>query len=359
MSARPLNAALQAMRLLLVDDNAAQLIALREILKQAGYKHVVALDDPRQALDYLRMFEPDLMLLDLHMPVVSGFDILAELKAALPLEGYFPILALTADTRLEIRQKALANGARDFLTKPYDPTEVKLRIRNLLEARYFYKQLSAQAAQLEAQVRARTRELEQAQIEMLVRLAHAAEYRDDESGEHVWRVAYSSYLIACELGLPEAQAELLLRAARLHDVGKIGIPDHILRKPGRLSAAEFEIVKAHTTIGAKLLSGSSLPMLRMAELIALTHHERYDGSGYPQGLKGEEIPIESRILAVADSYDALTHDRPHQPAMPPQAAYQAIIAGSGRQFDPAVVAAFARLFARGELHCQLAAAAAL
>lgn len=340
---------LKTMKLLLIDDNDAQLITLREILKQAGYKHIVTLNDSRQALDYVQMFEPDLMLLDLHMPVVSGFDIMADLKAFIPKDDYFPILALTADARLEIKQKALAGGARDFLTKPYDPTEVKLRIKNLLEARFFHQRLKEHNDHLEDQVRKRTQQLEQTQIEMLVRLAHAAEYRDDESGEHVWRVAHTSWLLARELGLPQERATMLLRAARLHDVGKIGIPDAILLKPGRLTEAEFEIIKTHTTIGAKLLSGGESPFVRMAELIALTHHERFDGTGYPSGLKGDAIPLESRILAVADTYDALTHDRVHQKAMSEGAALQIIVEGSGAQFDPHVVTAFRRLYERGEL----------
>jgi putative two-component system response regulator len=340
---------LKTMKLLLIDDNDAQLITLREILKQTGYKHIVTLNDSRQALDYVQMFEPDLMLLDLHMPVVSGFDIMADLKAMIPKDDYFPILALTADARLEIKQKALAGGARDFLTKPYDPTEVKLRIKNLLEARFFYQRLKEHNDHLEAQVRKRTQQLEQTQIEMLVRLAHAAEYRDDESGEHVWRVAHTSWLLARELGLPQEQATMLLRAARLHDVGKIGIPEAILLKPGRLSDAEFEIIKTHTTIGAKLLSGGESPFVRMAELIALTHHERFDGAGYPNGLKGEEIPLESRILAVADTFDALTHDRVHQKAMSEVAAAEIIVQESGTHFDPNVVNAFRRIFERGEL----------
>jgi len=218
-----------------------------------------------------------------------------------------------------------------------------------LEARYFHQQLANQNERLEDMVRDRTAKLENAQVEMLIRLAKAAEYRDDDTGEHTWRVARTTSLLATELGLPPATADLLVRAARLHDVGKIAIPDGILLKPGRLTEAEFEVVKQHARAGAELLSGGQSPLVQLAETIALTHHERWDGLGYPQGLAGDAIPLEARLLAVADTFDALTHDRIHRKAVSPERAVEVIRENMGKQFDPRVVDAFLVLYARGEL----------
>ncbi|HNQ98935.1 MAG TPA: HD domain-containing protein, partial [Trueperaceae bacterium] len=246
-----------------------------------------------------------------------------------------------------LREAALASGVKDFLTKPFNPTEVRLRIRNLLEVRHYQRELVKHNERLEAAVRRRTQELELSQLEMLVRLARAAEYRDDSSGEHTWRVAHMCGVLARELGMATPEVELLLRAARLHDVGKITIPDGILLKAGSLTEAEYDVVKGHARAGAELLSGSRSPMMRLAETIALTHHEWWDGRGYPQGLAGESIPIESRILAVADAFDALVTDHAHRKAKSPGEAAAEIRAGSGTQFDPTVVVAFERAFAAG------------
>jgi putative two-component system response regulator len=256
---------------------------------------------------------------------------------------------LTGDERAELKETALSSGAKDFLTKPINPVEVRLRIHNLLEARWFHQRLEHHNEGLEELVRERTQQLERTQVEMLIRLAKAAEYRDDDTGEHTWRVARTSALLAAELGLPPQRVDLILRAARLHDVGKIGIPDGILLKPGRLTEAEYEVVKGHARAGAALLSGGQSPLMKLAESIALTHHERWDGTGYPQGLGGEDIPVESRLLAVADTFDALTHDRIHRNAVAPEQAVEEIRANAGSQFDPRVVDAFLLLHARGEL----------
>ena len=337
------------MNLMIVDDEEANVVILKSILGRAGYTQLTVLRDPREAVKRFETCRPDLLLLDLHMPHLDGFGVMAALKPLLAEDEYFPILMLTADVRPETRQEALSSGARDFLNKPFEAEEVRLRIRNLLEARRFHLRLREQNEGLEARVQERTKQLEEAHIEMLVRLAKAAEYRDDETGEHVWRVSRTSWLLALELGLPQEQAEELLRAARLHDVGKIGIPDGILLKTGKLTSQEFEVVKTHAAVGAQLLSGGRSALMKTAELIALTHHERWDGTGYPQGLAGEGIPIESRILAVADTFDAMTHDRAHRKARGLPEAVAEIEAQSGSQFDPRVVAAFGRLYARGEL----------
>jgi putative two-component system response regulator len=340
---------IQQMRLLIVDDEQANVALLRGMLERSGYEQVFFETDAREVEEVFARVQPDLLVLDYHMPHLNGLEVASRVQRLLPPGSYFPILMLTADARPELKEEALARGAKDFLTKPLSATEVKLRIKNLLEARAFHRALQAHSEELERKVQARTRQLDEAQVEMLIRLAKAGEFRDDESGEHVWRVAHTSMLLARELGLPFEQCELILRAARLHDVGKIGIPDGILYKPSRLNEAEFAVVKAHTLVGAQLLSGGRSPLMKMAETIALTHHERWDGSGYPQGLAGEAIPIEGRILAVADAFDALTHDRPHQRARSPEEAAIEIEVNASRQFDPQVVEAFLRLFDRGEL----------
>ncbi|HKI55893.1 MAG TPA: HD domain-containing phosphohydrolase [Trueperaceae bacterium] len=338
---------LTGLKILLVDDEETVLVILKGILQRAGYTRIVTLDDSRHVLEAFMEERPDLLVLDHHMPHKDGLEVIEELRPYLP--DYFPILMLTGDERSELKETALSSGAKDFLIKPVNPVEVRLRIRNLLEARYFHQQLEHNNQRLEDMVRQRTRELEDAHVEMLVRLAKAAEYRDDDTGEHTWRVARACALLAGELGLAPERADLLLRAARLHDVGKITIPDGILLKPGRLSDAEYEVVKQHTRAGAELLSGGRSPLVKLAETIALTHHERWDGGGYPQGLAGDAIPLESRLLAVADTFDALTHDRIHRKAVSPERAVQEITANSGTQFDPRVVDAFLVLVSRGEL----------
>ena len=338
----------RTMSLLIVDDVEAQGVLLKGMLGRAGYRHVHYLRDPLEVAAYVQANPPDLVLLDLVMPHMSGFQLMGVLQELFP-GGYLPMLMLTSDDRREVRQKALELGATDFLPKPFDAAEVGLRVKNLLKMRALYMQLQEQNRSLESRVEERTRLLENSHMDMLTRLARAAEYRDEESREHIWRVARTAELIARELGLPSEEAEVLLRAARLHDVGKISVPEGILYKPGKLTPAEFEVVKGHTTAGAQLLSGGQSAILKMAETVALTHHERWDGSGYPQGLKGTNIPLEGRIMAVADAYDALTHDRTHRRAWTSQEAMTEINLQSGKAFDPRVVEAFFGLFERGLL----------
>jgi putative two-component system response regulator len=335
---------LHLLRILIVDDEEANIIILKSILQRAGYTQLTAVRDAQSALKRFDSLRPDLVILDYRMPRMHGLDFMAALGSRRIGAEYLPILMVTADDRPELREQALAGGARDFLAKPLNAVEVLLRVRNLLQARYFYLQLRDQNEQLEDRVRKRTEQLELLQVEMLVRLAKAAEYRDDATGEHVWRVARISALLAGQLGLPSAEVELILRAARLHDVGKIGIPDGILLSPRKLTPAEFQVVQNHTTLGAELLSGSQSRLIQLAETIALTHHEHWDGNGYPQGLAGEEIPLPGRILAVADVYDALTHDRPHRRAFAPVDAMRKIRKLSATQLDPAVVQALEDLF---------------
>ncbi len=339
---------LSEMRILLIDDEEAPLVLVKGMLERAGFNHVYTCDDPRSAVDYFLDRRPDLVVLDQHMPNRDGLQVLSDLRPLLP--DAFPILMVTGDMRPELRDAALAGGAKDFINKPINPTEARLRIRNLLESRHYQLELERQNERLEAAVRQRTLELEHSQLEMLVRLARAAEYRDDDTGEHTWRVAQVAGTIARYMSLPDSRVEMLMRAARLHDVGKITVPDGILLKPTGLSPEEYAVVKGHTKAGADLLAGSRSPTIKLAETIALTHHERWDGQGYPQGLKGDRIPLESRILAVSDTWDAITRDRSHRKALSFEAAVQEIASNSGSQFDPKVVDAFMAAVADHEIN---------
>jgi len=340
------DARLATARILIVDDEPANVRLLERILEHAGYQNLVSTLDPRQVLPLFTEAQPDLILLDVHMPHLDGFAVLRQLEPRIAAAGYLPILILTSDVAAETKQRALTMGAKDFLTKPFEQTEVLLRIHNLLLTRFLYQDAQDQNRTLEARVAARTRELEEAQLEILQRLALAAEFRDDETGRHAQRVGLVAAAVAGALDLPAGEVELIRRAAPLHDVGKIGVPDAILRKPGPLTREEFEIMKTHTTVGVQILSGSRSPLLQMAEEIALTHHERWDGKGYA-GLAGQTIPLVGRITALADAFDAMTHDRVYRKALPVQAALDEISAQRGQQFDPH--AADALLAAEGDL----------
>ena len=326
-------------RILIVDDQPSNVMLLEGILQEEDYNAFRGLTDSRQALPVFLEYQPDLILLDLQMPYLNGFDVMKQLRGRVPPGTFLPILVLTADVTPESKRQALAEGATDFLTKPFDNTEVVLRIRNLLETRSLHLQLQDQNQELEQKVRERTLELEQTQVEILERLALAAEYRDDDTGEHTKRVGRMSAHIAQTLGLPEAEVELIRRAAPLHDVGKIAVPDSILLKPGKLTPEEFEYMKTHSTVGARMLSGGRFPLLQMAEEIALTHHERWDGTGYMR-LQGETIPLVGRIVSVADVFDALTNERPYKKAWPRNDAIEEIHRQRSRQFDPRIVEAF-------------------
>jgi putative two-component system response regulator len=334
---------LKRLQILAVDDEESNLLLLRRILERDGYTNLETTTDPAQVPELFVRTRPRLVLLDLHMPKMDGFELMQLLGPMTGERRAIPFLVLTADATGETKRRALSLGARDFLTKPLDHTELLLRVRNLLLVQQLQDRLYEHNADLEHEVAERTRDLEQARLEILDRLALAAEYRDDDTQEHAWRLGRAAALLALELGLPRRDVELLWRAAPLHDIGKIGIPDAILLKPGKLTVEEFEQVKTHTTIGAEILSGSSGPLLRTAERIALTHHERWDGGGYPGGLCGEGIPLAGRIVAVADVFDALTHARPYKEAWAVKEAVAEIFHQAGRHFDPDVVKAFARL----------------
>jgi putative two-component system response regulator len=335
-------------RILIVDDQEANLRLLTRILQPAGYINLNCVKDPRTVAGLYQEFQPDLILLDLHMPHLDGIAVMEQLRPFIPADTYVPILVLTADVLAVTRQKALTMGAKDFLTKPFDTAEVLLRIHNLLETRFLYVELQQHSEILESKVRARTLELEQAQAEMLDRLARASESRDDDTCQHTQRVGELSGALARAAGLPEEQCELIRRAAALHDIGKIGIPDDILLKPGKLTTEEFTRMKDHTSIGAGILSGSRFPMLQLAEEIALYHHERWDGSGY-YGVRGEAIPLPARIVALADVFDVLTHKRPYKQPWPIEQAMAEIESQSGGMFDPSLV----NLFLHGQTRVEL------
>ena len=330
-------------RILMVDDEEANLEILRRTLSRAGFWRLEGTLDSREAASLYVRHRPDLILLDLHMPHMDGLQVLDTLRE-IAEATYLPIVILSGDLTPEARRDALSRGAKDFVNKPFQPDELLLRIKTLLETRFLYLEIQSQNQLLEAKVRERTRELVEAQIEIIERLAIAAEFRDDNTGQHTQRVGQMSALLARQLGLPDAQVSLIARAAPLHDVGKIGVPDTILLKIGKLTPTEFELVKQHTVIGARILSGGKFPLLRLAEDIAYSHHERWDGEGYA-GLRRTDIPLAGRIVAVADVFDALTQQRPYKPAWPIGEAIAEIDRQRERQFDPGVVDAFLRVVA--------------
>lgn len=327
---------LSSARILVVDDDAEEVALLKAMLRNAGFAYVSGLTDPRQFEWRFHAAPPDLLILDLQMPDRDGFAILELLRPWIAAD-HLPVLIMTDDPSMDVRRRALELGARDFIAKPLHSTNVTLRVRNMLETRLLYLDLRKQNWDLIDAVFGRTRELEDSHLEMLQRLAIAAEYRDDSTGQHTRRVGDCAARLAAALGLPDEHVRLIRRAAPLHDVGKVGIPDALLLKPTGLTAEERAIMQSHTVIGGHILSGSVVPLLQMVESIALSHHERWDGAGYPAHLAGEDIPLAARIVAVADAFDALTNDRPYRPARSLTESLQEIRRHRGRQFDPRIV----------------------
>ena len=330
-------------RILVVDDQQPNVILLERMLEQWGYSRVTVTTQSHEVPNLVAEIQPDLLLLDLQMPKPDGFELMEILGPRLEAAPRMPVLVLTADATPATRQRALSFGASDFLSKPLDPIEVRLRIANLLETRRLELEMLGQNQMLEQRVRERTVDLEHARVELLERLALAAEYRDDNTQEHAQRVGRTVAMLSSALGLPSEQIEVLLRAAPLHDIGKIGVPDAILLKASALTPEEFAVMRAHTTIGAQILSGSEFAILQTAERIAAAHHERWDGAGYPNGLAGDAIPLAGRLVAVADVFDALMHERPYKPAWSLEQAIEEIRSLGGSHFDPDVVAAFESL----------------
>lgn len=334
-------------RILIVDDEKAYVQLLEHFLASAGYRDVRSTTSAHDVIPLVGAFRPDLILLDLHMPEVDGIELLRELEPY-TATTFLPVLMLTGDISDGARKESLAGGAKDFLNKPFDLLEARLRIENLLERRYLHLAMRRQERELEERVRERTAELEAMRIELLERFSLAVDYRDDATGRHTQSVGNMAGRIAQELGLPPDQVEHIRLGAALHDIGKVGISDAVLLKPGELTAAEVALMKTHTTLGAKLLSGGRSRLLQTAELIAAAHHERWDGLGYPRGLQGEQIPLPARIAALADVVDALSSDRPYRARWPADRIRTEIVRQSGRQFDPGIVDAYLRIVARAD-----------
>ncbi len=326
-------------RILAVDDEPVNLKLLDRMLRGAGYSDVVLIGDPREVVSTYRAGGGDLILLDLNMPHLDGFAVLEQLRALNdPLVP--PVVVLTAQHGADTLLRALNSGARDFIGKPFDRHELLARVRNLLDAQLAHRFIHDQKALLEQIVDERTAALRTSRLEIVQCLGRAAEYRDMETGAHILRMSHYCALLAEAVGWEAAAVETILNASPMHDVGKIGIPDQILRKPARLTPEERVVMETHTTIGGAILAGGSNELLAMAQEIALTHHEKWDGSGYPQGLAGEAIPLSGRITAVADVFDALTSARPYKQAWSLAEAVSFLEENAGSHFDPQLVPLF-------------------
>jgi putative two-component system response regulator len=345
----------------MVDDEKLNIRVVAEYLQGGGYRDLVYTVDPLQALTLTARERPDAILLDIHMPQLSGLDILQQIRADRAL-ARTPVVILTSSTDGAEKLRALELGATDVLPKPVHRAELLVRLRNILLAKAYECHWRDYSRTLEDAVRQRTAELETSRRQLIQCLARAAEYRDDDTGRHVIRVGRYARTIAEQLGLDERSADDLELAARLHDIGKIGIPDAILLKAGRLTPQEFDAMQEHshfgqwiiegvrengplelqqhTELGAQILDQGVSPILDLAMRIALTHHERWDGTGYPLGLSGNRIPLEGRITSVADVFDALSSKRPYKPAFPLDECICIMQKGSATQFDPTVLDAF-------------------
>lgn len=335
-------------KILIVDDEELNLKLIEGILKDTGYELYFA-KDGKEALEKTYELMPDLILLDIMMPEVDGYKVARKLKQDEETR-IIPIIMITALKDLESKVKAINAGADDFISKPVDPNEVQARVKSLLKVKKYNDLKRNYQAELEDTVRKRTEELKKAHsqlreqvLDTIYRLSRAAEYRDEQTGAHIKRMSHYSAIISKELGLSKKTVEMILLASPMHDVGKIGIPDHILLKPGKLEPNEWEIMKQHTTIGASILSGARSGYLKLSEIIALTHHEWWDGSGYPRGLKGNQIPLVGQIVAVADVFDALTSKRPYKEAFSVEKSLAIVREETGTHLSPKVVDAFFRV----------------
>ena len=327
-------------KILIVDDQ----LTSRQILKQLVSnieQDVEAMDfaSPVEALTWIARNPTDLVLVDYKMPEMNGIEFIRKFRSN-SQSSHVPVIMVTSIEDRNVRYEALEAGATDFLMKPVDHHECRARCKNMLIQYQQYKIISDRSRWLERRVAEATSEIRLRERETLLRLARAGEYRDEETGNHIIRMAKYSRIIAEQLGMPNEDAEVIEMAAPMHDIGKIGIRDEILLKPGRLTAEEFETMKRHTLIGYEILKDSPSKFLQMGSIIALGHHEKYDGTGYPYGLKGKDIPIEARIVAVADVFDALVSDRPYKNAWSTEAALEYMENNSGRHFDPNVFNAF-------------------
>jgi len=327
------------MRLLIVDDSRSSLALIGTIVKEALGDEPELCLSPITALEKCSQTQFDLVIVDHIMPEMDGVAFTTALRAR---PGYrtVPVIMVTSDLDKNVRIEAIKAGATDFLHKPFDPVELQARVANLLALRQAEVELADRAQWLTREVERATAHLLAREEEIIYRLARAIEYRDGDTGEHVSRVALISQLIAEGIGLSPDRCRMIYLAAPLHDIGKIGIADAILSKPGKLTPEEMAIMREHVTIGARILERGSSDLIRTAELIAQSHHEKWDGTGYPDKLSGTDIPVEARIVAIADVFDALCSERPYKKAWPIEKAYAEIVQCSGSHFDPECVAAF-------------------
>jgi putative two-component system response regulator len=350
-------------RIMIIDDEMINIEIVKAYLEEEGFTNFLTTTKSTDAIEQVRSERPDILLLDINMPHVSGLDILESMRSCKELM-MTPAIVLTASNDPEVKLKALRLGASDFLAKPVDPSELMLRVQNVLAVKAYQDHLADYSEQLEKQVMIRTQELVLSRQEAIHCLARAGEYRDDDTGHHVTRVGRYARLIAEELGFETDQLDLIEQAAQLHDVGKIGIPDSILHKPGKLDPQEFDLMRTHcnvgrkiinplsheesirltthTSVGMQIMGSTNSPVLKLAAVIAASHHEKWDGSGYPSGLSGTDIPIEGRIVAVADVFDALSSKRPYKDAFPAEKCLQILMDGRGSHFDPDMIDAFFR-----------------
>jgi putative two-component system response regulator len=326
-------------QILIVDDVDFNLVLFKTLIQQNSNAQIYMFSSPQAGLAWAAENETDLVIVDYMMPEMHGVDFILAFRQ-LPGKETTPILMVTANGQKEVCYEALGAGATDFLTKPVDKVEFQARIKNMLTLSDAQKKLADHSTWLAEEVRRATLEILDRERETVVRLTRAAEYRDPDTGAHILRMAHYSALIARELGLSVFDQTLLLEAAPMHDIGKVGIPDAILLKPDRLTENEMSVMRAHPLLGYKLLNGSSSKVLQTGADIALGHHEKFDGSGYPAGLVGDAIPIFSRIVAVADVFDALTSERPYKKAWTLEQSIGFLKANSGSHFDPACVDAF-------------------
>lgn len=327
------------MRVLIIDDSRSSLVLLASIVADIGIVEIATCVSPLDALALSEREQYDLVLVDHIMPEMDGVEVTRRLRAR-DTYRLVPIIMVTSDSDQGLRLNAINAGATDFLSKPFDRTELLARVRNLLALRKAQIDLADRAQWLAREVESATRYLIEREEEVIWRLARAIEYRDGDTGEHVSRVAVICRLIAQGMGLSAERCRTIYLAAPLHDVGKIAIADAILSKPGKLTPEEMAIMREHVIIGARILEHGSSDLIRTAEIIALSHHERWDGNGYPDRLSGTDIPVEARIVAIADVFDALCSERPYKQAWPIERARREINALAGSHFDPAGVAAF-------------------